>query len=82
MTAELMQKWYDEVFLPRALVLGAGRPVLLLDRFSGQVRLNPRDPSITIRLLPAGSTPVLQPLDRGILSDIKRLYKVSCLWLR
>jgi hypothetical protein len=59
------------------------RVLLLMDNFSAHllaVHTTPPPPNIRIQWLPAESTSVFQPLDQGILQNLKHYYKKN--WLR
>lgn len=76
----IMKEWLDHFYRH----IGTTRHVLLLmDNFkshSAGLQLNPPPPNIRIQWLPANATSKFQPLDQGIIQNLKIHYKRQ--WLR
>ena len=79
MTTFIMSEWLHSFYS----YIGLSRPVLLLlDNFSAHIQgvnITPPPANIKIQWLPANSTSVYQPLDQGIIMNLKTYYRKT--WL-
>lgn len=78
MTTFIMSEWLHSFYS----YIGLSRPVLLLDNFSAHihgVNITPPPANIKIQWLPANSTSVYQPLEQGIIMNLKTYYRKT--WL-
>jgi hypothetical protein len=75
MDTSICQRWFSEVFVPEVKKF-TNRPVLLLwDGATTHSILN-NDHQFKILKLPPNTTSRLQPLDQGIISALKRAYRI------
>jgi len=79
MNGVIMKEWLD-VFYRR---IGQRSVLLLMDNFSGHttgLELSPPPINVKVQMLPKNATSVYQPLDQGIIQNLKVYYKKQ--WLR
>lgn len=75
---DTFQKWFDKVFLPFVRAKGNAKVYLLMDNHNSHV---PEDPmkQVELIMLPPNSTSRRQPMDAGIISNLKTNYRYQLL---
>jgi hypothetical protein len=85
MTSTLFERWFHQEFVPsvRAYSLKMGiepKAILVLDNASSHPKeIASDDDLIKVMFLPSKSTPVLQPMDIGIIRPLKAMYSSELL---
>ena len=82
-TSEIFYQWFHEVFVPfvgsKLIEMGLEpKAMLILDNCLAHPdveQLTSRDGKIKAEFLPANVTPLIQPMDQGVLECLKRIYR-------
>lgn len=87
MNSEIFTDWYKNVFIPNVKKFRkerklSGKVLLVMDNApthpSVEV-LNPIDKGFEVMFLPPNVTPLLQPMDQGVIEKLKRMYRKQVL---
>ena len=73
--ADIAQAWFNKIFLPNIRRFTAEPVLLIWDNFKAHDLGTHSDSQVKTVFLPANKTSLLQPLDQGIIENVKRLYR-------
>ena len=77
--SKIFYLWFTEVFQPSVRSRTSAPILLILDNYSCHNIVMNVEKNIVIRFLPANVTSTSQPLDQGIISTVKRNYRIDVL---
>ncbi|KFD50665.1 hypothetical protein M513_08472 [Trichuris suis] len=87
MNSEIFTNWFKNTFIPEVkkfqnLIGKTGKVLLLIDNAPSHPSaacLNEIDETVEVRFLPPNVTPLIQPMDQGVIENLKRLYRKQLL---
>lgn len=87
MNGVIFMDWFENTFIPEVkkfqnLTGRSGKVLLLIDNAPSHPStesLNSVDGTVEVKFLPPNVTPLMQPMDQGVIENLKRLYRKQLL---